>query len=165
MVLDCVWGCVRACIRTCIHTYTHTHTHTHIRGNPGGLLSSAVGVAEAFLPQGTTIVETRGRAAAEASATSGPTNIAVRDSKLPAQPAALLSSAEDAREPSGADWRYTTTRPPIIDPSVRVVVLTDARCALSVYMACSLHTPGAPCVLSINMPCCTDVHSAYLRLT
>ena len=116
-VCVCVW-CVCARALVCIHTYvylhtrthTHTHTYTHIRGNPGGLLSSAVGVAEAFLPQGTTIVETRGRAAAEASATSGPTNIAVRDSQLPAQPAALLSSAEDAREPSGADWRYTTTR-------------------------------------------------------
>ena len=32
-----------------------------LRGNPGGLLSSAVGLAEVFVPKGTQIVETRGR--------------------------------------------------------------------------------------------------------
>ncbi len=104
-----------------------------LRGNPGGLLSSAVGVAETFLPARTTIVETRGRVAEEASAAAVPTKLAARQSQPPAQPPGPLDSLAPpaaAREPDGADWRYTSTRPPLIDPSVRVVVLTDGRCAL-----------------------------------
>lgn len=109
-----------------------------LRGNPGGLLSSAVGVAETFLAERTTIVETRGRISEEAwaaasSAAASPTQLAARQSQPPVQPPGLLDSLApptDAREPDGADWRYTSTRPPLIDPSVRVVVLTDGRCAL-----------------------------------
>jgi len=108
-----------------------------LRGNPGGLLSSAVGVAETFLPERTTIVETRGRISEEAwaaasSAAASPTQLAARQSQPPVQPPGLLDSLApptDAREPDGADWRYTSTRPPLIDPSVRVVVLTDGRSA------------------------------------
>ncbi len=60
------------------HTHTHTHIHTYdpysqtpdgelkslifdVRGNPGGLLTSAVDVAELVLNQDDPIVSTKGR--------------------------------------------------------------------------------------------------------
>jgi len=62
-----------------------------LRGNPGGLLTSAVDVAEQFVPRGSVIVTTKGR--------------------------------------DGPVWSYTSQRDPVLDPSTRVIVLTDRRTA------------------------------------
>jgi C-terminal peptidase prc len=128
-----------------------------VRSNPGGLLSSAVGVAEVFVPQGTQIVETRGRSSegpaqpdtrvqqgtglpsaslqvppnsaqvgSQASA-SGPTDLTPR--KEASAPGGGAAPGSSSAEPTGAEWSYVSTRPPLIDPSVRLIVLTDGRTA------------------------------------
>ena len=33
------------------------------------------------------------------------------------------------KEPTGPEWSYTSSRPPVIDPSVKLLVLTDGRSA------------------------------------
>jgi carboxyl-terminal processing protease len=58
-----------------------------LRGNPGGLLDAAVGVAQQLVPKGQEIVSTTGR---------------------------------------GTELSYRSTKPPILNPSTRLVVLVDA---------------------------------------
>ena len=89
---------------------SHAHTHpislslaTHSLADCAGLLSSAVGVAEVFVPKGTQIVETRGRdstasAAARLSQASG---LESSSSPSPSPPAPVTDASSEPTGPGG----------------------------------------------------------------
>ncbi len=62
-----------------------------LRGNPGGLLTSAVEVAGVFLDKGSTVVSTRGR-----KADSGQSYVTKTDPLVPALPLAVLIDGDSA---------------------------------------------------------------------
>ena len=51
------------------------------------------------------------------------------DNPPPSSPAPRPPAGGDAQEPTGPEWSYTSSRPPLIDSSVELIVLTDGRSA------------------------------------
>jgi len=83
-----------------------------LRGNPGGLLSSAVDVANLFVPEGTPIVSTKGRHLVPSSSAS---------------PGDETSKTEP--ESKDFDQTYFASFKPLVPKSTRIVVLVNGETA------------------------------------
>ena len=91
-----------------------------LRGNTGGLLSSAIQIADIFLPPDVNVVSTKGRVVETATGTDA-NSVGV----TPAKEVQYKSKMIPKYGGSNPDGSPKFLNEPLLDPNVKVVVLTD----------------------------------------